>query len=57
MWEETGEIPDHGEPNAPFGGLKQSGLGRYNGEWVRDELLEEKWISVQHEEREYGLLD
>ncbi len=49
--------PIQDEPNAPFGGLKQSGLGRYNGEWVRDELLEEKWISVQHEEREYGLLD
>jgi aldehyde dehydrogenase (NAD+) len=49
--------PIQDEPNVPFGGLKQSGLGRYNGEWVRDELLEEKWISVQHEEREYGLVD
>ncbi|AGN00156.1 aldehyde dehydrogenase [Salinarchaeum sp. Harcht-Bsk1] len=48
--------PIQDEPNAPFGGMKQSGLGRYNGEWIVDELLETKWISVQHEEREYDLL-
>ena len=48
--------PIQDEPNAPFGGMKQSGLGRYNGEWVVEELLETKWISVQHEEREYDLL-
>ncbi|MFT4950136.1 MAG: aldehyde dehydrogenase (NAD+) [Natronomonas sp.] len=48
--------PIQDEPNAPFGGLKESGLGRYNGEWVMDELVEPKWISVQHEDREYDLL-
>jgi aldehyde dehydrogenase (NAD+) len=45
------------EPNAPFGGLKHSGLGRYNGEWVMDELIEAKWISVQHSDRTYDLLE
>lgn len=49
--------PIQDEPNAPFGGMKQSGLGRYNGEWIRDELLEEKWISVQHEDRDYALIE
>jgi aldehyde dehydrogenase (NAD+) len=49
--------PIQDEPNAPFGGMKQSGLGRYNGEWVMDELLETKWISVQHEDRDYELLE
>ncbi|GAB3683479.1 aldehyde dehydrogenase family protein [Salinarchaeum chitinilyticum] len=49
--------PIQDEPNAPFGGMKQSGLGRYNGEWIVDELLETKWISVQHEERDYDLVD
>jgi len=48
--------PIYDDPKAPFGGMKQSGLGRYNGEWVMDELLETKWISVQHEERDYDLL-
>lgn len=48
--------PIQDEPNAPFGGMKNSGLGRYNGEWVREKLLETKWISVQHEDRDYDLL-
>ena len=48
--------PIQDEPNAPFGGMKSSGLGRYNGEWVVEKLVETKWISVQHEEREYDLL-
>jgi aldehyde dehydrogenase (NAD+) len=49
--------PIQDEPNAPFGGMKLSGLGRYNGEWIEDELLETKWVSVQHEERHYDLLE
>ena len=48
--------PIQDEPNAPFGGVKQSGLGRYNGEWIVDELVEPKWISVQHEPRDYDFL-
>jgi len=47
--------PIQDEPNAPFGGMKESGLGRYNGEWVVDKLVEPKWISVQNEKREYDL--
>jgi aldehyde dehydrogenase (NAD+) len=47
--------PIQEEPNAPFGGVKNSGLGRYNGEWIRDELTEPKWISVQTEDRDYDL--
>ena len=47
--------PIQDEPNAPFGGTKSSGLGRYNGKWIRDELTEPKWISVQAEKREYDL--
>jgi aldehyde dehydrogenase (NAD+) len=47
--------PIQDEPNAPFGGMKDSGLGRYNGEWVVDKLVEPKWISVQNESREYDL--
>jgi aldehyde dehydrogenase (NAD+) len=49
--------PIQDEPNAPFGGVKESGLGRYNGEWVMDEMVEPKWVSVQHEDRDYDLLE
>ncbi|WP_121741977.1 aldehyde dehydrogenase family protein [Natronorubrum halophilum] len=55
---ETGMIhindqPINDEPHVPFGGMKQSGLGRYNGESILDELTTTKWISVQRESREY----
>lgn len=45
--------PINEEQNAPFGGVKRSGLGRYHAEWIRRELTEPKWISVQHEPRDY----
>lgn len=48
--------PIQEEPWTPFGGMKESGVGRYHGEWIRDELLEPKWISTQHEPREYDFL-
>ncbi|WP_159899512.1 aldehyde dehydrogenase family protein [Salinirussus salinus] len=41
------------EPHTPFGGVNDSGLGRYNGEWIIEEFTETKWISVQEEPREY----
>ncbi|WP_254523949.1 aldehyde dehydrogenase family protein [Natrinema caseinilyticum] len=45
--------PINEDHNAPFGGVKQSGLGRYHAEWIVGELTEPKWISVQNEERDY----
>jgi len=47
--------PINDEPHVPFGGTKHSGLGRYNGEEILEEFTEQKWISVQHEPREYPL--
>ncbi|MCY7750195.1 benzaldehyde dehydrogenase [Bacillus inaquosorum] len=41
------------EPNVAFGGEKQSGLGRLNGEWSLEEFTTLKWISVQHEKRSF----
>lgn len=41
------------EPNVAFGGEKQSGLGRLNGEWSLEEFTTLKWISVQHEKRQF----
>ncbi|MDQ2052213.1 aldehyde dehydrogenase family protein [Natronolimnohabitans sp. A-GB9] len=43
------------EPHVPFGGMKDSGMGRYNGKWLIDELTQTKWTSIQREPREYLL--
>jgi acyl-CoA reductase-like NAD-dependent aldehyde dehydrogenase len=32
----------------PFGGEKNSGLGRFNGEWVIHEFTTDHWVTVQH---------
>ncbi len=45
--------PMHDEPHMPFGGVKDSGVGRFNGEWIIDEMTEAKWISEQSEQRDY----
>ncbi|WP_114570656.1 aldehyde dehydrogenase family protein [Exiguobacterium flavidum] len=41
------------EPHIPFGGEKDSGLGRFNGEWVLEEFTTIQWVSVMHEQRAY----
>ena len=38
--------PIQDEPNAPFGGVKQSGIGREGGPWGIEEYLETKYISM-----------
>ncbi|MFJ3703869.1 MULTISPECIES: aldehyde dehydrogenase family protein [Streptomyces] len=38
----------HDEPIVPFGGEKNSGLGRLNGESMLEAFTTQKWISVQH---------
>lgn len=45
--------PVNDEPHVPFGGYKASGIGRFNGEYVLEEVTRSKWISVQNEPREY----
>lgn len=37
------------EPHVMFGGVKASGLGRFNGKWVVDKFTTERWISVQED--------
>lgn len=41
------------DPNVPFGGVKASGLGRFNGEWIFEEFTTRKWVSVQREYRDF----
>lgn len=47
------DIPVNDEANAPFGGEKNSGIGRFNGDWAIEEFTTDHWISVQHEPRAY----
>ena len=47
------DISVNDESNTPFGGEKNSGIGRFNGEWVLEEFTRLHWISVQNEPREY----
>lgn len=47
------DIPVNDEAHAPFGGEKNSGLGRFNGEWAIEEFTTDHWVSVQVTPRAY----
>jgi aldehyde dehydrogenase (NAD+) len=42
------------EHHVPFGGVKGSGIGRYNGEAIIQEMTELQWMSVQNTPRDYS---
>ena len=55
---ETGMVhvndqPINDEAHVPFGGTGASGVGGYNSDDFLDEVTEKKWISLQHEAREF----
>ncbi len=43
----------HDEPQVPFGGMKDSGWGRFGGHASLEEFTELRWISVQRTPRQY----
>jgi acyl-CoA reductase-like NAD-dependent aldehyde dehydrogenase len=45
--------PVHDEPQMPFGGVKDSGWGRFGGTFAMDEFTELRWITVQNEPRHF----
>lgn len=47
------DIPVADAPNIPFGGEKNSGLGRFNGDWAIDEFTTTQWVSIQSKPRPY----
>jgi aldehyde dehydrogenase (NAD+) len=47
------DSPLNDENNTAFGGEKDSGLGRFGGEWAIDEFTTDHWVSVQHTKRTF----
>lgn len=47
------DMPVNDEAHVPFGGEKNSGLGRFNGDWAIEEFTTDHWISVQQTPRGY----
>ena len=43
----------HDEPQAPFGGVKDSGWGRFGGRAALEEFTELRWMTIQRTPREY----
>ncbi len=41
------------EPHVPFGGIKDSGVGREGGHYSMEEMTEVKWITVQMGQRHF----
>lgn len=47
------DMPVNDEPHLPLGGEKNSGLGRFNGDWAIEEFSTVQWVSVQRAPRQY----
>lgn len=43
------------EAHVSFGGEKESGIGRFNGEWAMDKFTTVKWVGVQSGYRDYPI--
>lgn len=41
------------EPHVPFGGIKNSGVGREGGRYSMEEMTELKWITIQLGQRQF----
>ena len=42
-------------PNVPFGGVKESGYGRFGGKQAINEFTETRWITIQSGHRHYPI--
>lgn len=51
------DISVNEEAHVSFGGEKNSGIGRFGGEWAIDKFTTVKWISVQEEYKYFPFFD
>lgn len=49
------DMPVNDESMVPFGGVKNSGIGRFNSDQLLEEFTRTHWVSFQNEPRNYGL--
>jgi acyl-CoA reductase-like NAD-dependent aldehyde dehydrogenase len=49
----VGDQTVNDEPQAPFGGVKGSGYGRFGGQAALDEFTELRWINIQRTPRTF----
>jgi aldehyde dehydrogenase (NAD+) len=49
------DSPVNDDANTAFGGVKDSGVGRFGGQWAVDEFTTDHWVSVQHQPRRYAI--
>lgn len=42
-------------PNSPFGGEKNSGVGRFNGPWAIEAFTTDQWVTVQRAPHDYPM--
>ncbi|CAN3127193.1 aldehyde dehydrogenase family protein [Mycobacterium sp. smrl_JER01] len=49
------DAPVNDDANTAFGGEKDSGIGRFGGQWAVEEFTTDHWVSVQHQPRRYAI--
>lgn len=47
------DITPNDDPNNMFGGEKNSGIGRFNSDWIIAEMTVDHWVTIQHAPRPY----
>ena len=49
------DMPVNDESMVPFGGVKNSGIGRFNSDQLLEEFTRTHWVSFQNKSRDYGI--